>query len=223
MDSVEAVLEADRRARVQAGPRSSTGWPRRERRPRPSAARAPGAPPSACPGRPECRRPAGVDPEVTTVEAGPTRAPVSETGGPSGPAAGGGPGASAGGPSSGWPSPWCWWSACSWRSTPAALLIVIVAIIMMVMVHELGHFVTAKWSRMKVTEYFLGFGPPLWSVRRGETEYGVKAIPAGGYVKIPGMTNLEEVDPADEDRHLPPAALRTAGSSWPAPGRSCTS
>ncbi len=80
------------------------------------------------------------------------------------------------------------------------LLIVIVAIIIMIMLHELGHFVTAKWSHMKVTEYFLGFGPRLWSVRRGETEYGIKAIPAGGYVKIIGMTNTEEVDPADEAR-----------------------
>jgi len=81
-----------------------------------------------------------------------------------------------------------------------ALLIVIVAIIVMVMVHELGHFLAAKWGRMKVTEYFVGFGPRLWSVRVGETEYGVKAIPAGGYVKIPGMTNLEEIDPGDESR-----------------------
>jgi membrane-associated protease RseP (regulator of RpoE activity) len=81
-----------------------------------------------------------------------------------------------------------------------ALLVVIVAIVVMVMVHELGHFATAKWSHMKVTEYFVGFGPRLWSVRRGETEYGVKAIPAGGYVKIPGMTSLEEIDPADEPR-----------------------
>ena len=80
------------------------------------------------------------------------------------------------------------------------LLIVIVAIIAMVMIHELGHFATAKWSHMKVTEYFLGFGPRLWSFRRGETEYGVKAIPLGGYVKIIGMTNTEEVDPADEPR-----------------------
>ena len=53
---------------------------------------------------------------------------------------------------------------------------------------------------MKVTEYFVGFGPRLWSFRRGETEYGIKALPLGGYVKIPGMTNLEEVDPADEGR-----------------------
>ena len=53
---------------------------------------------------------------------------------------------------------------------------------------------------MKVTEFFLGFGPRLWSFRRGETEYGVKALPAGGYVRIIGMTNMEEVDPADEPR-----------------------
>ncbi|MDA8185699.1 MAG: M50 family metallopeptidase [Actinomycetota bacterium] len=80
------------------------------------------------------------------------------------------------------------------------VLVVVAAIVAMVMIHELGHFLTAKWSGMKVTEYFLGFGPRLWSVRWGETEYGVKAIPAGGYVKIVGMTNLEEVDPEDEPR-----------------------
>ena len=77
---------------------------------------------------------------------------------------------------------------------------VVAAIIVMIMLHELGHFLTAKWAGMKVTEYFLGFGPRLWSVRKGETEYGVKAIPAGGYVKIIGMSNLERVDPADEPR-----------------------
>jgi RIP metalloprotease RseP len=53
---------------------------------------------------------------------------------------------------------------------------------------------------MKVTQYFVGFGPRLWSIKRGETEYGVRAIPAGGFVKIPGMTNLEDVDPEDEPR-----------------------
>ncbi len=82
----------------------------------------------------------------------------------------------------------------------AALLVVVACLIVMIMVHELGHFLAAKRGNMKVTEYFLGFGPRLWSFRRGETEYGVKAIPLGGYVKIPGMTNLEEVDPADEAR-----------------------
>ncbi|HEX2272702.1 MAG TPA: M50 family metallopeptidase [Acidimicrobiales bacterium] len=77
----------------------------------------------------------------------------------------------------------------------------VLAVIAMIMIHEAGHFVTAKWSGMKVTEFFLGFGPRLWSFRKGETEYGVKAIPAGGYVKIIGMSNLERnIDPADEPR-----------------------
>lgn len=80
------------------------------------------------------------------------------------------------------------------------LLIFIVALVLIVVVHELGHYLTAKWSHMKVTEFFIGFGPRLWSIRRGETDYGVKPILAGAYVKIPGMTNLDEVDPADEMR-----------------------
>ena len=77
---------------------------------------------------------------------------------------------------------------------------VLVAVIAMIMLHELGHFVMAKRAGMKVTEFFLGFGPRLWSFRRGETEYGVKAIPAGGYVRIIGMSNMDVVDPADEER-----------------------
>jgi membrane-associated protease RseP (regulator of RpoE activity) len=79
-------------------------------------------------------------------------------------------------------------------------VLVIAALIVMIMLHELGHLVMAKAAGMKVTEYFLGFGPRLWSVRKGETEYGVKAIPAGGYVRIIGMSNLEEVAPEDEPR-----------------------
>jgi membrane-associated protease RseP (regulator of RpoE activity) len=80
------------------------------------------------------------------------------------------------------------------------VLVVVLAIVAMVMLHELGHFATAKWSGMKVTEYFFGFGPRLWAVVRGETTYGVKALPAGGYVKIVGMTMLEEVAEEDEPR-----------------------
>ena len=79
-------------------------------------------------------------------------------------------------------------------------LLIVLGIIVMVMLHELGHYLVAKRSGMKVTEFFVGFGPRLWSFTRGETEYGVKAIPAGGYVRIIGMTNMEEVDPADEPR-----------------------
>ncbi len=77
---------------------------------------------------------------------------------------------------------------------------VIGALVAIVMLHEFGHFLTAKWAGMKVTEYFFGFGPRLWSIKKGETEYGIKAIPAGGYVRIIGMNNLEQVDPADEAR-----------------------
>ena len=80
------------------------------------------------------------------------------------------------------------------------LLLFIAILIAIVMLHELGHFATAKWAGMKVTEYFVGFGPRLWSVRKGETEYGVKAIPAGGYVRITGFTALEEVPEEDEPR-----------------------
>jgi membrane-associated protease RseP (regulator of RpoE activity) len=76
-----------------------------------------------------------------------------------------------------------------------------IGIIVSVCLHEAGHMYTAKAFGMKVTRYFVGFGPTLWSFRRGETEYGIKAIPAGGFVKIVGMTPAEEdVDEADQPR-----------------------
>jgi membrane-associated protease RseP (regulator of RpoE activity) len=86
------------------------------------------------------------------------------------------------------------------RSGGWSLLVVIVGLVLMIFLHELGHFITAKLSGMKVTEFFLGFGPKLWSFQRGETEYGIKALPAGAYVRIIGMNNLEEVPPEDEPR-----------------------
>jgi len=79
-------------------------------------------------------------------------------------------------------------------------LIFLVALLVSVMLHESGHFVAAKRFGMKATKYFIGFGPTLWSTTRGETEYGIKALPVGGYVKIIGMTSLDEVDPEDEPR-----------------------
>ncbi len=80
-------------------------------------------------------------------------------------------------------------------------VIFLVAMLFSVMLHESGHFVTAKKFGMKVTRYFVGFGPTLWSTRRGETEYGIKALPFGGFVKIIGMHSLDDVeDPADEPR-----------------------
>ena len=62
-----------------------------------------------------------------------------------------------------------------------------VAILASIGLHELGHMIPAKAFGGKVTQYFIGFGPTVWSRRSGETEYGVKAIPLGGYVKIVGM------------------------------------
>jgi membrane-associated protease RseP (regulator of RpoE activity) len=86
------------------------------------------------------------------------------------------------------------------RPSTIDTLAIIFGLVALIMLHEVGHYVAAKRSGMKVTEFFLGFGPRVWSFRRGETEYGVKAIPAGGYVRIIGMSNLEEVDPEDEPR-----------------------
>src|SRR6266568_1786679 len=80
------------------------------------------------------------------------------------------------------------------------VLIFIVALLVSIMLHEAGHFVTAKKFGMKVTQFFVGFGQTLWSRTRGETEYGVKAFLVGGFVKISGMTQLEEIEPEDEPR-----------------------
>jgi membrane-associated protease RseP (regulator of RpoE activity) len=79
-------------------------------------------------------------------------------------------------------------------------LIFLAALLVSVMLHETGHFVTAKRFGMKCTRYFVGFGPTVWSTQRGETEYGIKALPLGGFVKIVGMTSLDEVEPEDEPR-----------------------
>jgi RIP metalloprotease RseP len=81
-----------------------------------------------------------------------------------------------------------------------SMLIVVASIVVMIFLHELGHFVMARRAGMLVTEFFIGFGPRIWSFTRGETEYGIKAIPAGAYVRIIGMSNLEEVDPSLEAR-----------------------
>lgn len=80
------------------------------------------------------------------------------------------------------------------------VVIFIATIIVMIMIHEFGHYSTARAFGMKVEEYFLGFGPRLFSWRRGETEYGVKAIMAGGYVKIAGMNPLQPAPAEDLPR-----------------------
>jgi regulator of sigma E protease len=79
-------------------------------------------------------------------------------------------------------------------------LLVFGGLCLLVVLHEAGHFVAAKATGMRVEKFFLFFGPKLFSIKRGETEYGVAAIPLGGYVKITGMTAEEEVPPEVVDR-----------------------
>ncbi|MGV0626590.1 M50 family metallopeptidase [Mycolicibacter minnesotensis] len=76
------------------------------------------------------------------------------------------------------------------------------AILISVALHECGHMWVARATGMKVRRYFVGFGPTLWSTRRGETEYGLKAIPAGGFCDIAGMTAVEELEPDEVDRAM---------------------
>ena len=71
-----------------------------------------------------------------------------------------------------------------------------------VALHECGHMWTAQATGMKVRRYFIGFGPKVFSFRRGETEYGLKALPLGGFCDIAGMTALDEIDPEDLDRAM---------------------
>lgn len=76
------------------------------------------------------------------------------------------------------------------------------AILVSVALHECGHMWVARATGMKVRRYFVGFGPTLWSIRRGETEYGVKGVPLGGFCDIAGMTPVEELAPDEADRAM---------------------
>ena len=79
-------------------------------------------------------------------------------------------------------------------------LVFVVGLLISVFLHEVGHFSTARLTGMKATQFFMGFGPRVWSITRGETEYGVRALPLGAFVRIIGMNNLDEVDVEDEPR-----------------------
>ncbi|HYI46768.1 MAG TPA: site-2 protease family protein [Actinomycetota bacterium] len=103
------------------------------------------------------------------------------------------------------------------------IFIFIFSILFVVMVHEAGHLTVAKLFGFKATKFFIGFGPKIWSRKKGETEYGIAAIPAGGFVKIVGMNPYEDVPPEDVPRAYPNkpayqrALLLVAGSAthWP--------
>ena len=79
-------------------------------------------------------------------------------------------------------------------------LVFVVGLLVSVFLHEVGHFSTARLTGMKATQFFMGFGPRVWSFTKGETEYGVRALPLGAFVRIIGMNNLDEVDAQDEPR-----------------------
>jgi regulator of sigma E protease len=85
-------------------------------------------------------------------------------------------------------------------------VLVVVGFSALIILHEFGHFIVAKWTGMRVERFFLFFPPKAWSVRRGETEYGIGTIPLGGFVKITGM-NPEELEPRDPDRERPEPGL----------------
>lgn len=91
------------------------------------------------------------------------------------------------------------------------IVILVIGIGVSVALHELGHMIPAKKFGVKVPEYFIGFGPKIWSFKRGETEYGVKAIWLGGYVKLVGM--LPPARPGRPDRRRKDGSLGMVGEA----------
>lgn len=103
------------------------------------------------------------------------------------------------------------------------VLVFVVLLLFAIFFHELGHYLTARWSGIKITAFFIGFGPTLWSRRAGrtevyedaegnllerpETEYGVKLLPLGGFVKIIGMSPFEDIPPEDYPRSFQAASF----------------
>src|ERR671934_28073 len=84
--------------------------------------------------------------------------------------------------------------------TAVGILLFVGFVLLSIGVHEFGHFATAKAFGIKVERFFIGFGPRLWSVKKGETEYGIAALPVGGYVRVAGMNPFEEIAPEDRSR-----------------------
>jgi membrane-associated protease RseP (regulator of RpoE activity) len=96
--------------------------------------------------------------------------------------------------------------AVGWRSGVVPTVLVLGGIIASVVLHEAGHLLAARCLGVKATQFFVGFGPTLWSRRSGEVSYGVKLLPLGGFVKLVGTTAKEKVDPEDEARTFRAAA-----------------
>jgi membrane-associated protease RseP (regulator of RpoE activity) len=88
-------------------------------------------------------------------------------------------------------------------SGTVAIVLFVVSVIAAILIHELGHLLTAKLFGMRADKYFVGFGPTLWSTRRGETEYGLKLLPLGGFVRILGMSPGDDRLPPVVDEAVP--------------------
>jgi regulator of sigma E protease len=88
-----------------------------------------------------------------------------------------------------------------------AITVFVVSLLAAIMLHEAGHLLTAKRFGMRADRFFVGFGPTLWSTRRGETEYGVKAFPLGGFVRIVGMSPVDDRQPPVVDAAFDAEAL----------------
>ncbi|MFV0526388.1 MAG: M50 family metallopeptidase [Acidimicrobiales bacterium] len=87
-----------------------------------------------------------------------------------------------------------------WFGAGPRYFLIVMGLMVMIFLHELGHFMTARWTGMKVTQFFLFMGPRIFSFRRGEVEYGLRSLPVGAFVRIVGMNNLDPCDPTDEPR-----------------------
>jgi regulator of sigma E protease len=77
------------------------------------------------------------------------------------------------------------------------VIVTVLAFGLLIVIHELGHYLAARWSGMRVERFSVGFGPVVWSRKRGDTEWAVSAVPLGGYVKIAGMAPGEDLPPGD--------------------------
>ncbi|GAB3590656.1 Zinc metalloprotease Rip1 [Corynebacterium faecale] len=84
----------------------------------------------------------------------------------------------------------------------AGMVLFFLGIAVTIALHEWGHYITARMFGMKVRRFFIGFGPKVFSVRRGETEYGVKAVPLGGFCEIAGMTAQDVLEPDEVNRAM---------------------
>ena len=94
-----------------------------------------------------------------------------------------------------------------------SVILFIVALFAIVMIHEGGHYLAARGFNFRVLEYFVGFGPRLWSFRRGEIEYGVKAIPAGGTTS-PTATSTARTAPSRSGNASSSSSPARCPTSW---------